>query len=161
MLIENGLTGTNAVFILALLGPAQVAGRALIKIFKTKSIAHVGIFVASMFPLTFTAIFLFPAYFPLLVFAALIYGLATGTMTIVKGITVPELLTKSSYGTINGIMNAPITVLKALAPGIAAVWWGITGDYSGLLIGLVGASILMLLSFLAAALIAKNRLVNS
>jgi len=159
LLIENGLTGENAVFILALLGPAQVAGRALMKVFQAQSIAYIGIFVASLFPLSFLAMILFPVNYPVLIVAALVYGAAAGTMTIVKGMSVPEFLTKSSYGLINGMMNTPITVLKAFGPTLAALSWSITGSYDGLMIALVLVSTTMLLSFIAAAVISKNRVV--
>ena len=157
LLIENGLTGENAVFILALLGPAQVAGRALMKVFQAKSIAYIGIFIASLFPLSFITMILFPVSYPILILAALAYGAAAGTMTIVQGLAVPEFLTKSSYGLINGMMNTPITLLKAFGPTLAAMSWSVTGSYDGLMIALVIVSTTMLLSFVAAALISARK----
>lgn len=160
LLVENGLTGENAVFILALLGPAQVAGRALMKVFQAQSIAYIGIFIASLFPLSFLAMILFPASYPVLIVAALAYGAAAGTMTIVKGMSVPEFLTKSSYGLINGMMNTPITVLKAFGPTLAALSWSVTGSYDGLLVALVIVSTIMLLSFIAAAVISSRSFIS-
>ncbi|UZD91239.1 MFS transporter [Cognatishimia activa] len=156
MLIEWGWSGEDAVFILALLGPAQVAGRALMKVFKTRSIAYVGVFIASMFPLAFLAMILFPHSYPILIVASLAYGAAAGTMTIVKGLSVPEFLTKSSYGLINGMMNTPIAILSAFGPTLAALSWTITGSYLGLMIGMVVVSTAMLMSFIAAAVISSK-----
>ncbi|MFD2207859.1 MFS transporter [Kiloniella antarctica] len=160
MLIENGLTVENTVLILALLGPAQVAGRAFMKLFQTKSIAYVGIFIATLFPLTFIAMILFPANFPVLIIAGVAFGAVAGTMTIMMGLAVPEFMTKNSYGLINGLINTPTTMLKAFAPYIAAISWSITGSYSGLIYGLVAISTIMLLSFIAAAIISRNKIIT-
>lgn len=160
LLIENGLDGEDAVFILALLGPAQVAGRALMKIFKDKSIAYIGIFIASLFPLSFISMIVFPVQFYVLVGAGIAYGAAAGTMTIVKGVAVSEFLTKNSYGLINGLMNTPIMILKAFGPAIVAVAWSFTGNYEALMYGLLIASIIMLLSFMMAAFISKNKTIQ-
>ena len=127
------------------------------KVFQTKSIAYVGIFIASMFPLSFLAMILFPQSYPVWIAASLAYGAAAGTMTIVKGLSVPEFLTKSSYGLINGLMNTPIAILSALGPTLAALSWTITGSYLGLMIGMVAVSTAMLLSFIAAASISARR----
>ncbi|MEP3889461.1 MAG: MFS transporter [Hellea sp.] len=156
LLLENGLTGEKAVFIMALLGPAQVAGRALMQIYKTKSIAQIGLFVVSLFPLCFIALVLFPAHIPILMIVAVCYGTAAGTMTIIRGIAVPEFLTKNAYGTINGIMSIPITVMTALAPSIAALSWRMTGSYSVLMYGLIGLSSLVFLSFIATIVSASR-----
>lgn len=156
MLIENGLTGQDAVFILALLGPGQVAGRALMKVFRDQSIAAIGIFVAALFPLAFLAIILFPDHFPVLVAAGVTYGVAAGTMTIVKGLAVPAFLTRHAYGLINGMMNTPITVLKAFTPSFAALAWTVTGTYQTLMQGLLAASAVMLMAFVLAAMIGRR-----
>ncbi|WP_291731996.1 MFS transporter [Leisingera sp. F5] len=161
LLGENGLSSENAVFILALFGPAQVAGRAFMKVFQTRSIASIGIFVASIFPLALLAFALFPESFPVLVAAAIAYGAATGVMTIVMGLSVPELLSKTSYGAINGMLNTPALMSKAFAPAIAALVWSSSGSYAGLLFGLSAVSATMLLAFVAAVFLSNRNSVTN
>ncbi|MFV1465860.1 MFS transporter [Phaeobacter sp. JH20_02] len=161
LLGENGLSSENAVFILALFGPAQVAGRAFMKIFQTRSIASIGIFVASVFPLALLAFALFPQSFPVLVAAAIAYGAATGIMTIVMGLSVPELLSRTSYGAINGMLNTPALMSKAFAPAIAALVWSSSGSYAGLLYGLAAVSATMMLAFLSAVFISNRNSVTN
>lgn len=156
LLIENGLTIEDTVFVLAVLGPAQVAGRALMKVFSNRSISSIGILATSVFPLIFIAFLVFPTNFPVLVLAGIIYGAAAGTMTIVQSMSVPEFLTKERYGTINGLMNVPINVLKALAPAIAAFAWSINDNYHSMLIGLIVSGSIMLLAFVGTVLISKT-----
>jgi hypothetical protein len=82
-------------------------------------------------------------------------------MTIVKGIAVPELLSKEGYGIITGAMNLPVQVTKALASTIAALVWFITKDYSLLLAVLIIAGFMVVLSFIASTLLTQKRSTNS
>jgi len=138
MLIEKGLPSSEVVILVAVLGPAQVAGRSLMWIFSNKiSIGQLGVLVASVLPIVFAGFAFFPSSFWVLIPFATAFGAATGTMTIVKGIAVPELLTPSTYGAINGAMNMPVKIIKAFAPSIAALVWYVTNDYNGLLNSLI------------------------
>lgn len=157
LLIERGLSGEDAVFIFALLGPAQVAGRFIMKIMTSKSIAQIGLVVTAVFPLSLAAFTFLPTYMIVLIPATIAYGAASGTMTIIEGIAIPEFLTKESYGAINGMLNIPITLTKALAPSIAAFSWFITKDYNLLLIGLTVISFAMLMAFSLTALFNKTK----
>ncbi len=157
MFIESGITVENAVLILALLGPAQVPGRLAINLWKSQSIASIGMFVAALIPTALLAMLIAPDAFPILMLATITYGAAAGILTIVNGVAVPELLTKSSYGLINGMMQTPMLVLRAFAPSIAAVSYSVTGSYTGLLVGLIVAGMLMVLGFVAAVMLSKRR----
>ena len=156
LLLGKGLSGDNAVFILALLGPAQVAGRVMIKMLASKSIVHIGIIVISLFPLAFAAIVFLPTHLFVLIPATITFGAASGTMTIIKGVAVPEFLTQSSYGAINGILNMPVMIVKALAPTIAAFSWSMTKNYNLLLMTLIMTSVAMLAPFVLAAWLKKR-----
>ncbi|MEM9220636.1 MAG: MFS transporter [Cyanobacteria bacterium P01_F01_bin.150] len=138
MLIEKGLPLSEVVFLIAILGPSKIAGRSLIWVFSYKmSIAKLGVLVAAVLPIVFVGFAFLPSDFWMLVPFAVAFGAATGTMTIVKGIAVPEFLTPSAYGAINGAMNMPVKVIKALAPSIAAFMWYVTNDYNALLNSLI------------------------
>jgi len=161
LLIEKGLSAQHVVAILAILGPSQVAGRVLLKLFSERiSIIKLGVLTASMLPVVFLAFNYLPAQFLWLVPFAMIFGAATGTMTIVKGIAVPELLTRESYGAINGAMNVPVKVIKALSPTLAALVWVVTGSYAGLLDWLILLGGISALCFLVASFKTKRNEAN-
>lgn len=151
ILVEKGLSATEVVGIIAVLGPSQVLGRFLLSIFSEKiSIVNLGILTASTLPVVFVAFAFMPAHTWVLIPFAVAFGAATGTMTIVKGIAIPELLTKEAYGSINGALNLPVKLVKALSPTIAAALWYIGNDYNGVLIVLAGLGIAAAISFAIA-----------
>lgn len=47
---------------------------------------------------------------------AAFYGGANGITTIVRGMAVPEIVTRDGYGAVNGSLVAPMNVMTALAP---------------------------------------------
>jgi len=81
--------------------------------------------------------------------------MATGIMTIVKAVAIPELLTREAYGAINGAMNIPIKLIKAAAPAIAALVWVMTGSYDSVLILLGLISLLGVIFFAVAKHLSK------
>ncbi len=156
MLIEKGLPLSEVVILVAILGPAQVVGRSMMLMFADQvPMVKLGIFVAAILPIVFTGFAFLPSGFWVLVPFAIAFGAATGTMTIVKGVAVPELLTPSAYGAINGAMNMPVKVIKALAPSIAAFLWYTTNDYNALLNTLVILGMGVVVFFWLASLL-KN-----
>lgn len=157
MFIENGIGEESAVLLLAFLGPAQVVGRIAINFWQTRSISSIGMFVAALIPAALLAMLIAPQAVPVLMVATVIYGAAAGILTIVNGMAVPELLTRSSYGLINGMMQTPMLVLRAFAPSIAALSYSATGSYSGLLYGLIASGVLMVLAFGAAVALSRRR----
>jgi cyanate permease len=60
-------------------------------------------------------------------------------MTIVRGTIVPELFGPRDYATINGALALPFNLSRALAPGIAAALWRISGGYDGVTLALFAA----------------------
>ncbi len=152
LLLHKGLGNKDVVLILALLGPAQIAGRIIIKILATKSITYIGVITIALFPLTFSAFTFLPTKLGFIIPLAIAFGAASGIMTILKGTAVLEFLTKHSYGAINGMMNIPAKIMQALAPSLAAFSWYMSKqEYDFLLIILTLTSIAMLASFVTAA----------
>lgn len=134
MLLEKGLSLKEVVTMVAILGPAQVAGRLVLVVFSNRfSMSKLGVLVSLILPIVFAAFAFLPIEFWILVPFAVAFGAATGTMTIIKGIAVPEFLTPSSYGAINGAMNMPVKVVKAFAPSIAAYLWFTMNGYDWML----------------------------
>jgi hypothetical protein len=78
-------------------------------------------------------------------------------MTIVRGVAIPEMISKEAYGAINGALVVPMTVSRALAPLAAAALWSATGNYAGTMMAVVGLSILMVVTFWGAALTSTLR----
>ena len=148
ILMEKGLSPTEVVGIIAVLGPSQVLGRLLLAFFSERiSIINLGILTASTLPVVFVAFAFMPTHAWLLIPFVVAFGAASGTMTIVKGIAIPELLTKDAYGAINGALNFPIKIIKAFSPAIAAALWYISNDYNGVLIVLACLGIVAAISF--------------
>jgi hypothetical protein len=56
-------------------------------------------------------------------------GAANGIITIVRGVVVPEMLTRAAYGAINSVLAVPGTIAKAVAPLGIALLWASTGSY--------------------------------
>jgi hypothetical protein len=153
LLIERGLDAAATVAVLACIGPAQVAGRILVWMFASgTSVRYIGSVVVAIFPLSIIGIAYLPPTFLAMAAAALVYGGANGIMTIVRGMAVPDMLSRRSYGAINGALISPSLIAKALAPVGAATLWAATGNYNAVVVGmLVGAVIFAAGFWLAAA----------
>lgn len=145
LLVEKDIELSQVVFLVAVLGPAQVLGRFLLALFADRTTAiRLAIATALALPIAFLAVLYLPANVWFLTPFLVLFGAATGTMTIVKATAVPELLSKQAYGAINGAMNLPIKLLKAFSPAIAAALWALGNSYDALLLTLV------ILGFIAA-----------
>ncbi|PWR25726.1 MFS transporter [Zavarzinia aquatilis] len=154
LLAEQGFDAGSVVAAMAVIGPAQVAGRIAIWVLAPRaSVRRIGSGVVVVFPLALGALALLPPVFATAALVAALYGAANGIMTIVRGLAVPEMITRRSYGAINGLLAAPALVSKALAPAAAALLWAATGSYGAVLWAMiVGACLLALAFWLAVAL---------
>ncbi|GAA6150988.1 hypothetical protein [Pseudoteredinibacter isoporae] len=152
MLLEKGLSASEVVIIIAVLGPAQVAGRVLLSaIMESMSIVKLGVITASALPVVFIALAYLPVSMWLLIPLAVVFGAASGIMTIVKGMSVPELLTRDAYGAINAAMNIPVKLIQAFSPWLAAAIWYIGGGYHAVLMFLAFLGVVSLISFILSA----------
>lgn len=143
LLLEKGFDTASVVAGMAIIGPAQVAGRIAIWVLaRQQPIKAIGRGVVIVFPLAQLLLLFSPAEFALLALFAAIYGAANGIMTIVRGLALREMLTAESYGTLNGLLSVPAMIAKALAPFAAAWLWAASGGYDAVLVaGIVGASL--------------------
>ncbi|MGE0725566.1 MAG: MFS transporter [Alphaproteobacteria bacterium] len=159
ILIERGLDTTAVVGVIAIIGPAQVAGRMLIWVFGSNApVRLIGIATAAAFPISVGILWLAPPTLVALAAFAVIQGMANGVMTIVRGLCVPEMLTRESYGAVNGALALPGTAARALAPVLAAVLWGIGGgSYELVLLLAFVLTLVALASMLFAAATAPKR----
>jgi predicted MFS family arabinose efflux permease len=152
LLLERGLDSTGVVMVLAVIGPAQVAGRLLIRAFAAEaSVRTLGSAIVIVFPLAVVGFALAPPQVAVIASVAACYGAANGMITIVRGLAVPEMVTRDAYGSVNGSLVAPMNLMQALAPLGAAVIWQASGDYGAFLAVVFAGSLILCAGFWFAA----------
>lgn len=72
-------------------------------------------------------------------------------ITIVRGIAVPEMVTREAYGAVNGSLVAPMNVMQAAAPLAAAMIWQASGGYGAVLAAIFICSLTLCGGFWFAA----------
>ncbi|MBI3797529.1 MAG: MFS transporter [Deltaproteobacteria bacterium] len=158
LLLERGFDAATVVGVIALIGPAQVAGRLAIWVLgRNRSVRSMGMATVLALPLSLMLLMLLPSSFASLAVFAVIYGAANGVMTIVRGLAVPELLTREAYGTINGALAAPGIVARALAPAAIALLWSAAHSYDAVLIAAVMGSTLVAVSFWFVVAVTRSK----
>lgn len=156
LLVERGMDPRMVVAVIAVIGPAQVVARVLIMLAaRNLSIRAIGMLTVSVFPLAF-ALLALPTNQALLWAFAVLFGAANGVMTIVRGMAVPEMLTRQAYGAVNGVLTAPTAAARAAAPIVTAMLWSAAGSYDAVVIGFLLSSVLLMGAF-AAAVVTSRR----
>lgn len=152
MLKQFGHTAALAVFMSALIGPMQVAGRIGEMTFARNVLPQtVGKFTFSTLPAALVALLLFgPQQWAVAAFCIL-YGLSNGILTIVRG-TIPQaLFGRENYGAISGAMAGPSLLSKAAGPlAMAAVMQNGSSPY--LMLGILLFFAISSLGFYLAAI---------
>ena len=117
LLAAGGLAARDAVLVGALIGPMQVAGRAMEFAFAHRfTPLAVGTFAFALLATALVVLALVHGVWIVAIGFALLYGWANGLMTIVRG-TVPGVLFGSrDYGALLGRLAQPQFILKAFAP---------------------------------------------
>lgn len=157
ILVERGLDMAAVVGIIAIIGPAQVAGRIVVWAFGSDlPVRIIGCAVAACFPVSVGILWLAPTGLVTLAVFAVVHGMANGVMTIVRGLAVPEMLTREAYGALNGVLALPGTFAKALAPLAAALIWELGGSYDRVLAIAFGLTLLVLVGMLFASATARR-----
>ena len=157
LLLEKGLSAAEVVTAMMMIGPAQVAGRLVIwRLAPGAPVRAIGSLVVVAFPLALGGLDLLPVTLAVALALVGLYGVANGIMTIVRGMAVPEMLSRSGYGALNGALALPGTLAKALAPGAAAILWQASGSYDAVLQAALAGSVLLAACFWAAALVSHR-----
>ena len=152
LLVERGFSAGQVVAAMAVIGPAQVAGRIAVWVFAPRApVRLIGSCVVAAFPLAILALAWLPPSFAGVAGVAALYGAANGIFTIVRGVAVPEILTPQAYGAVNGALAAPAMVARALAPAGAALLWMGTQTYAPVLTALTAGAVLLAIGFWLAA----------
>ena len=92
-----------------------------------------------------------------LVVFAILYGVANGLLTILRGMAVPAFIGPEGYGVVTGALTMPTNVMRAAGPILASLAWGIFGGYTPVLWGLAAIMLVAAAGFAAAALLSKPR----
>ena len=158
LLLERGLDTAGVVTVLAVIGPAQVAGRILIMLFAPNApIRRVGSMIVIAFPLAVVGFALAPPNVAIISVIAAFYGGANGMITIVRGLMVPEMISRDAYGAINGALVAPMNIMLAVSP-LAAAWiWSATGSYDAVLVAIGAGACVLCLGFWTAAALNRRK----
>ncbi|MGE0653306.1 MAG: MFS transporter, partial [Alphaproteobacteria bacterium] len=138
--------------VLTVIGPAQVAGRILIRAFAAEAtVKTLGSAVVVVFPLAVVGFAYAPPAVLVIAAVAAFYGAANGMITIVRGMAVPEMVSRDGYGAVNGSLVAPMNIMTALAPLGAALLWEASGGYGAVLGAIFGGSLTLCAGFWFAA----------
>lgn len=157
LMLERGVSNAVLVTTMALIGPAQVAARAVWFAFgRTLHVSTVGIIVVTLFPLSTVVLIGAGHSAPLLWLFAVCYGAANGMMTILRGTIVQDLMWTEGYGAVSGMLSFPSNIAKGIAPIAAASIWSLTGGYVAVEWTVFLVSILSALAFLVAVRVGRH-----
>ena len=92
-----------------------------------------------------------------LILFAIIYGVANGLVTILRGMAVPEFIGPEGYGVVSGALTMPTNVMRAAGPLLGAFAWSAFGNYTPVLWGLAAIMLVAAAGFAAAAIISKRQ----
>ena len=146
----KGLSQAEALAVVVWFGPAQVAGR-----FVFLGAGHhvttraLGLVVLAGVPIAL-AIFALADRVAALTAFAVLFGLANGLVTIVRGSLVPEYWGRAHVGRISGAISAIALLARAAAPLASAALLGAVGGYPGLLLGLAALGAAAVVTFALA-----------
>jgi predicted MFS family arabinose efflux permease len=148
LLAAGGLAARDAVLVGALIGPMQVAGRAMEFAFAQRvTPLAVGTFAFALLAGALAVLALVRGVWIVALAFALMYGWANGLMTIVRG-TVPGVLFGSrDYGALLGRLAQPQFILKALAPVAVTLIFAIDESRRAALVALAAGGVLALCGY--------------
>ena len=147
---SKGLSEASALAVVIWFGPAQVAGRfAFLAFGRWVSIRTLGGIVLMGLPLSLAIFALADGTFALLLFA-LLFGLANGLVTIVRGNLVPEYFGREHVGRISGAMSAIALLSRAAAPLLTAWLLLALPGYRELLLGLAALGAVAVVAYALA-----------
>jgi len=157
LLDDRGVPIAVVMAIIALIGPMQVVGRVLLMVGQ-KHITTIqlgaGIYFAFPISMAMLATGISDVYG--LILFAIIYGVANGLVTILRGMAVPEFIGPEGYGVVSGALTMPTNVMRAAGPLLASLAWGAFGGYTPVLWGLAGIMLIAALGFAAAAVLSRH-----
>jgi hypothetical protein len=117
LLTASGLTAADAVFIGALFGPMQVAGRIVeLGVGRRLDAKVVGTVAFALLALALVFLSQVRGAMVVALAFALLYGFSNGVMTIVRGTVPAEIFGRHAFGTLLGRLARPQLIARAVAP---------------------------------------------
>ena len=157
LLLERGFATAAVIAARAVIGPGQVGGRIAMTVFAGKApMRVVGSWVVAGFALSLAMLVWLPPSFAAIVAVVALYSVSNGILTIVRGASSPEMVSRQDYGAIAGAMNTPATVARALAPLGAAAMWSVDQSYDPVLVAMLVGAVVLMAGFWAAAGFARR-----
>lgn len=130
-----GFRGDEAVFMAALIGPAQVASRlGEIMMGRRLSPMQLGLIAFGLLPVAVGLFALMGFSWPAAILFAVLYGASNGLVTIAKGAVPLMLFGTKGYGEVLGVISAPNLILNAAAPLLFALLLGMVSPQVSLLV---------------------------
>jgi MFS family permease len=146
----KGRTEAQALAVVVWFGPAQVAGRlAYVGFGRAVSARKLGLMVLGGLPVSLAIFALADQTAALLVFA-LLFGVANGLVTIVRGSLVPEYFGRRHVGRISGAMTGISLLARASAPLLTAWLLLALPGYREMLLVLAGIGLAAVVAFALA-----------
>ena len=143
--------------IIALIGPMQVVGRVLLMVGQRHiTTIQLGALIYFAFPISMAMLAAGISDVYGLILFAVIYGVANGLVTILRGMAVPEFIGPEGYGVVSGALTMPTNIMRAAGPLLASLAWAAFGGYTPVLWGLAGIMLVAAMGFAAAALLSKR-----
>lgn len=158
LLRERGLSEAWAIGIPAMIGVLQVVGRAIIFWIDNKWDEHkVNRAIVILMPIAI-GILLIPITSPFIALCfACLFGLANGSLTIVKGTSVARYINREHVAALNGILALPIAIARASAPLVLGLLWSPSVGYQW---GVWFLFVLSTAGFVAFVVAQNNRLIK-
>ena len=151
LLAAGGLAARDAVIVGALIGPMQVAGRAMEFAFSHRvPPLHVGTLAFVLLALALIVLCLVRGIWLAALVFALLYGWANGLMTIVRGTVPGVMFGPRDYGALLGRLAQPQFILKALAPVAVTLLFAVDESRRIALYALVSGGLFALLAYRVA-----------
>ena len=158
LLVERGVGMGIVMAIVALIGPMQVVGRVLLMAGQRHvTTIQLGALIYLAFPVSMAMLAAGVSDVYGLIVFAILYGVANGLLTILRGMAVPEFIGPEGYGIVSGALTMPTNIMRAAGPLLAAFAWSAAGgNYTPVLWGLSGIMLIAAAGFAAAALLSSR-----
>ena len=157
LLDDRGVPTGVVMAIIALIGPMQVVGRVLLMVGQRHiTTIQLGAGIYFAFPVSMAMLALGISDVYGLILFAIVYGVANGLITILRGMAVPEFIGPEGYGVVSGALTMPTNVMRAAGPIVASLAWGAFGGYTPVLWGLAAIMLVAACGFAAAAILSKR-----
>ena len=149
-LAAKGLSDGDALKVLVCVGPAQVAGRLLFVFFGQRfSLRAISLVTLTGLPLG-VLLFALGSTLPMLIAFAVVFGVANGMATLVRGGLLPDYFGRAALGRIGGAMRGIANAMRAAAPLFTAWLLLVLAGYRELLLVCAGVGLVGWLAFALA-----------